>query len=107
MNFAPIPFEIVGASNRRASEIDRDRAAIELAAYVIGLLKFDQGGMLSAYSDELLKRANKVRKSQGNGEVIFIAETAATIQAAAEPIPAKAAFEATEAALALLMGEPS
>lgn len=99
----PIPFEVIGASPKRANERDRDRAAIELASYVIGLLKFD-GAEVAYHRDELLKRANKVRRSQGNGDVVFVSETAATLQAAVEP-DAKRAFEATEARLALLMGE--
>jgi len=79
----PVPFEVIGASLKRGSEINRDRAAIELAAYVIGLLKFDPA-IHPEYREELLKRANKVRQSQGNGAVVFVAETAATVRAAAE-----------------------
>lgn len=100
----PIPFEAIGKPGRRASEIDRDRAAIELAAYIVSLLKFDPAAIAS-HADELLKRANKVRRSQGNGEVVFVAETAEAIRAAIEPVPTKAAFEETEARLALVMGE--
>lgn len=99
-----IPYESIGKPGRRASEIDRDRAAIELAAYVIGVLKFDHGAI---DSEQLLKRANKVRVSQGFGVVVFVNETADAIRASAEPTPSATAFEATEARMTLLMQEPA
>jgi hypothetical protein len=99
-SLAPIPFEIIGKPGRRASELERDRAAIELAAYVISILKFDPAAV-GNHGAELLKRANKVRRSQGNGEVVFVADTAERIRAAADPD-----FEVTEAEVARLMSEP-
>lgn len=101
----PIPFEQVGKPHKRASELNRDRAAIELAAYVVGLLKFDHGRQLVDFRDELLRRANKVRVSQGNGAVVFVQETAARIVAAAEPNYCSA-FGAIEAELSRQMAEP-
>ena len=102
----PIPYEVIGAPKRRMSEVERDRAAIELAAYVIGILKFDPSA-LATHASELLKRANKVRRSQGNGEVVFVNDTAAAMRSAVEPATSATAYEATEARLALLMGEQS
>ena len=100
----PIPFEAVGKPGRRASERDRDNAAIELAAYVIGILKFDEGS-IAHYRAELLKRANKVRRTQGNSEIVFVTETAAAIRAAAEPM-SKPAFDDLEAGLRALLSQP-
>jgi hypothetical protein len=79
---APIPFEIVGVGGTRAPERHRDQAAMELVGYVLVMLRF---GAPVDCSAELLKRANKVRASQGVGEVTFVHETAARIRAAAEP----------------------
>lgn len=79
---APIPFEVIGKPGHRASERERDNAAIELAAYIVGLLKFDAACNLASYHDELLKRANKVRETQGNGKVVFVSETASKIREA-------------------------
>ncbi|MDB5606672.1 MAG: hypothetical protein JWP25_3572 [Bradyrhizobium sp.] len=99
----PIPFEAIGKPGRRASELDRDNAAMALAGHVVALLKF---GPTEGWQDELLKRANKVRISQGNGAVTFIAETAERIRAAAEPGFTKASFDEIEAELARQMAEP-
>lgn len=98
-----IPFEAIGKPGRRASERERDNAAIELAAYVVAMVKF--GGTFAEHEGELMKRANKVRRSQGNGEVVFVAETAQAVHAAADPASEQSAFDATEARLALLMAE--
>jgi hypothetical protein len=102
---APVPFEIVGAPCRRASELNRDRAALELAAYVIAILKFDAGS-IGVHRDELLKRANAVHTAQGNGRIVFVNDTAAAIRAAAEPM-SKSAYSDLEAGLrSLLSAEP-
>jgi hypothetical protein len=100
---ASIPHEAIGPASKRAHINDRDQAAIELAAYVVAMLKFYPSDM-AHHRAELLKRANKVRRSQGNGEIVFVTETTEAIVAATKP-DAKAAFEATEARLALLMTE--
>jgi hypothetical protein len=103
ISLTPIPFEAVGRPCRRASERERDNAAIELAAYVIGILKFgDDTTPVSYHRDELLKRANKVRVSHGNGAIVFVSETAATIRAVVEPGP-KAAYDGLEAELRALL----
>jgi hypothetical protein len=102
----PIPFEAVGRATRRAPELDRDIAAIELANYVIAMLKFDACVTSTYHRDELLKRANKVRRTQGNGEISFVTETAERIRAAAEPGFSKVWFDDIEAEIARQMAEP-
>lgn len=103
----PIPHEEIGKTRKRASELDRDRAAIELAHYVVGLLKFDHDKRLVDFKDELLRRANKVRVSQGDGAILFVTETAERIRAAAEPGFTKAGFDAIESELSRRMAEPT
>lgn len=103
----PIPYEEIGKTRKRASELERDRAAIELAAYVVGLLKFDHEKRLVDFKDELLRRANKVRVSQGDGAILFVTETAERIRAAAEPGFTKAAFADLESELSRQMAEPA
>jgi hypothetical protein len=93
-----IPFESVGPKNQRASERERDNAAMELVGYVIVMMRF---GLAIDWHEQLLKRANKVRRTQGNGEVVFVAETAEAIRAAVAT-DAKPAFVETEALLLLL-----
>ena len=80
------------AETAACQKFERSRAAIELAAYVIGILKFDPSA-LATHATELLKRANKVRRSQGNGEVVFVNDTAAAIRSAVEPTPSATAYE--------------
>lgn len=76
----PIPFEVIGKPGRRASERDRDNAAMELVGYVTIMLRF---GVASDWQEQLLKRANKVRRTQGNGDVVFINDAAERVLAAA------------------------
>jgi hypothetical protein len=104
---APIPFEAVGAAPRRASERDRDNAALALAGCIIALLKFHGYSFSERHREGLLERANKVRRSQGNGDVTFVHDTAERIRAAAEPGFSRGAFDDIEAEIARQMAEPS
>lgn len=102
----PIPFEIIGKPYKRATERERDNAAIELAAYVVGMLKFEPSD-LPAHREELLRRANKVRVSQGSGAILFVTETAERLRAAARPGYSSAAFADLESTLMRTMAEPT
>lgn len=75
----PIPFEAIGPKNRRAPEHERDNAAMELVGFAVNMVQF---GLAPDWREQLLRRANKVRQSQGNGDVVFVAETAAKIREA-------------------------
>ena len=79
-----IPFETIGSRTRRAGEADRDNAAMALAMFLVHVLNFAPDKIAADIREDIQKRINKVRQSQGNGDVAFVNETAAKIKAAAE-----------------------
>jgi hypothetical protein len=99
-----IPFNAIPSTVRRASETERDQAALALVGYVSGILTFSPEDISDGYREGLIQRINKVRQTQGIDRITFVNETAARIRAAVEPDPA---FVELEATLAELVKEPS
>lgn len=61
-----ISFEKIGSTPRVACQSDRDHAAIALASYLLGLLKFSPDDISSGqYRDEIIHRITKVYRTQG------------------------------------------
>lgn len=80
-----IPFHTV-SSVRRASEIERDQAALVLVGYVAGILHFAPDSLGAELRAGLIERINKVRQTQGIDRIMLANETAARIREAAAPI---------------------
>jgi len=78
-----IPFGAVGTATRRASEAERDNAAMALVGYILGIFKFAPACLPAAYRDGLMERVNAVRRTQGIDRATLVNETAARIRAAA------------------------
>lgn len=81
-----IPFAKVPSRIRRASEIDRDNAALVLVGYIAGILHFSPDGISDEYRAGLILRINKVRATQGIGRAMIVNETPPKIREAATPI---------------------
>jgi hypothetical protein len=79
----PIPF--ASASNgKRESELDRDRAALELAGFITGMLHFDPECIGEHFREGVMRRLNQLRQVHGIDKAMFIHQAAAGIRQAAE-----------------------
>jgi hypothetical protein len=79
-----IPFSKINSRPRRASEQDRDHAALALVGYIAGILRFAPEAVAEDFREGLIARIGKVRQTQGLEQWIFVNETTARIRAGAE-----------------------